>query len=155
MNTDEIELRTMELADGGELSPQELLKLDDNLQAIADRVKEVREKLKPLFIQYIKEHGPIVNGTVRFFIGRERETKCLDVQKTVEAVLAVNGSISDIANCLSTQPFKNATTSRFIGPAAVDLFETKDKVKLKADGTRDRQQLIKLDTRFVDVKPTG
>ena len=159
VTTEEIETRIDAIAiDGGGLAngADDLLDLDDKLQFMQERIRDVREKLKALFIAYIKQHGPIVNGTVRYFVDEEKETKCLNVQKTIEAILAASEKsnpegypVSDIALLLSTQPWKNAACKKFIGEVADDLFETKVKPKLKQDGTRDREQLVKVDTKYI------
>jgi hypothetical protein len=146
MTINEIESRIVELIDDKDVSAHQLLELDDNLQFMFERLKNVRDKLKALFITHIQENGPIINGTIRYFVDDDRETKCTHVPRTIEAILTKSG-IDDLIACLSSQPFKPATTIRFLGDSVGDLFETIVLSKLKRDGT-ERSRLQKIDSKY-------
>lgn len=96
-------------------------------------------------------------GTILYYLGNEKVTKCRDVAKTLEAVLLSNGidtadiNCNDIALMLSTNAWKQGACKKLLPADKFDeLFETKEVTKLHVEGAKKAKELIKKDTKWME-----
>lgn len=129
------------------------------LRALKEFVRDNEERLKKRTILYIKANGAFMIGDERFYVGAEKETKCIDVKGATMALLGATGEIIDpasgevldferLVDCLSSNAFKPATAVKALGAASANFFETKMKDKLKRDG-KEWSELQSINTRFL------
>jgi hypothetical protein len=121
--------------------------------------KEAEDKLKPRTIEWIKANGEFMIGDERYYVGQEKETKCIDVKGAAMALLGATGEIVDpatgevldfdrLTDCMSSNAFKPATSVKALAGSADKFFRTEEKSKLKRDNT-ERSELRKINTAFI------
>lgn len=102
---------------------------------LSEIARELKAKTEAAALEWIEVNGPIENGDKRWYVGRDKVTKCRDVAGTFRAILeATGGDVDEIATCFSTGAFKPSATMKMLGAKANDLFEvtTNPDLKLKA-----------------------
>jgi len=94
----------------------EVLEARNTLQVFAARLKEVMERADDFTIEWIKRHGEIQCGTKRLYVGSKPTTKCLNVAKTLEKLVEIEGGdIGGIARLLASQPIKHGAVRESLG----------------------------------------
>ena len=138
--------------------------LPDAEQAIAVRdylivmdrlIAELKAQCDESIREWMADHGvsEIVLGTMRYYPGTNRTTKCVDKAETINTILnAAEGDLATLAAMLSSQPFKHGAVKALLektGQADFydSLFTTEDKPVLK-DG-KPTQTLRVINTDYV------
>ncbi len=122
----------------------------DMLDAVAARVKELRDQWKAAALERCQSRGDMLLGHRRFYAGKATETWCDDVPATVLAIYdAAAGDFDVMAGCLSANALKSGATRKVLSADVfARLFRTEDKVRLK-DGEPTKKQLMEIDTRYL------
>lgn len=121
-----------------------------------DRLKQItRElayKVEEIACGVITQHGDIVIGEVRYYVGPEKTTKCISKGGTLEALLdAKGGDFEAVCEMLSSDPFKYGAMRAAIGEEPfAKLFKTETKVDLKTG--KPLRGLQKADGRFSKLR---
>lgn len=123
---------SLEVLESGLASKEEVV----NALSFVGRLKEITKELSARVdagaLAWVQANGPIENGDKRWYVGKDKTTKCRDVAGTVKAVLeATGGDVEAFTACLSTGAFKPAATIKVLGKAGDDLFETIERPDLK------------------------
>jgi hypothetical protein len=111
--------------------------------------REMKAKLEQALIEYIEANGDITIGTVRYYVGHPKETKCVNVAGAVEALLqATGGDFEKVCECLSGSAVKPGATRKVL-PEDVfaGLFETTEKVTLEEG--KPKKAVQKIDTKYL------
>ena len=122
------------------------------VDALMARAKEIKSHLEGVLIGYIEQNGELTIGTIRYYIGAKKTTKCQDVPATVEALLnAVGGDFQRFCEHLSASSIKHGAARQTLTPEEYGrLFTTTEEPSLEEG--KPRKQLQKVDTRFVRGK---
>jgi hypothetical protein len=126
----------------------------DRISAIKARVKELESDLKERMLDKIREDGPMVIGSVKYWAGVEKTTKCRSVPAAIECALEVSGGdMERLAGVLSSNAVKHGAFRALLdeyGQAHLfeKLFETVEQIVLKDNG-KPAKTLQKADQRFL------
>ncbi len=78
-------------------------------------MKDLKASLDQNVIAWIKEHGDLVNGSIRYYVGNPPKTNCISIRRTTETLLEVSGGDMDqLADCMSSEPFKHGTVRKLL-----------------------------------------
>lgn len=129
---------------------------DDALTAMnfAARLRELTKELSAQVeagvIAWIKRNGPIIDGTVKHYVGVAKTTKCVSVRDTLEAVLEASGGDYDaVVACLASSAWKHGACAKLLPADRYGkLFVTDAADELK-EGVAKPEKLQKIDERFI------
>jgi hypothetical protein len=123
-----------------------VMKAMDSVQLLKDEVRQLAGVCEAAIIRWIEENGDITVGDVRYYVGPEYKHKCVNVPAAVEAVLnATGGDMKVFCDCLTSQPFKPASTRKVLGEDT-PLFETTTELDIKTG--KPKRGLQRSDARF-------
>lgn len=121
------------------------------IESMKRRLRELESAMKPKLIEFIKAIGkPLMVGTVKYFVGRKKVTKCTDRAAALEAMfVACDGDFAKVVDGLSSDAFKHGWCEETL-PADVyaKCFATVYEDELK-HGKPQAPELQKIDTRFL------
>ena len=133
---------------------------NDEVAAVLDRVnfyaaemKRVKALTESLVMEWIRENGDLViSPTVRYYIGTDKSTKCLDQPAAVDALLdAAGGDMGAFCECLAANAIKHGAAKKRLSPAVYDsLFRVEIKESLEEG--KPKQKLIKADDAFTGAR---
>lgn len=117
----------------------------NRLQVIKQRAREAEALIEERLVERIKESGPFVVGTTKYYVGVKRTTRCVDVPGALDALLAATGGDwSALAQLLAAQPVKHGAARGVLDEATWGrLFKVEEADTLKEG------ELQKADTRFL------
>lgn len=143
---DLIQLETDGLSINPDTSVEVIADVLNRLQVIKERTREAEALIEQRLVERIREAGPFVVGTIRYYVGVKRTTKCIDVPATLDALLTVTGGDwGAMAQLLAAQPVKHGAAKGVLDEATYDrLFKVDE-----ADELREGK-LQKADTRFLN-----
>jgi hypothetical protein len=133
----------------------------DNALEIYDKIKFYKAELTRIqslaeerLIEWIKANGDLqVREGVRYYVGREKRTKCVNLPAAVEALLAsAEGDFARFCEGLSSGAVKYGHAAKVL-PAEVyeQCFQTEYVEDLKEGGAK--KKLLKADEQF--IKPAA
>jgi hypothetical protein len=133
----------------------------DNVLEIYDRIKFYKSELNRIhgvceqqMIEWIKANGDLqVREGVRYYVGREKRTKCVNLPAAVEALLAsAEGDFARFCEGLSSGAVKYGHAAKVL-PAEVyeQCFTTEYVEDMKEGGAK--KKLLKADEQF--IKPAA
>jgi hypothetical protein len=145
MDTNELETSIVQIADDAPVPV--LLEAGDKLAALGEFLKEARAMWEAKMVEHIQRNGPVEVGTVRYYVGPKRTTKCVDVPGAVEALLAkVEGDFQRFCDHLSSGAVKYGAARDTLDPADFDrLFTTTEETELK----EGKPRLQRVDTKYL------
>lgn len=129
------------------------------IASIKAAVKDAEALLKKQMLERVQQHGPFVIGTVRYYSGKAKKTRCRNASKTIQAILeATGGDESKLIECLSSDWIKHGATKTTLeqfgqGQRYDELFETTETDELR-EGKPERK-LMSADTRFLPQTTGG
>lgn len=134
------QLQTRVLSINEDMSEDDVLSISEAIDAMYERVKELRAMRDEAMIGYLKEHGPIEAGEMLYVASKDKSLKCRDLGATAMAALDASGGDWDtFASMLSANAFKYGAFKGLAGQEKFDeCFETieRDKVAFKKINTR-------------------
>ena len=84
------------IADTNEDTPNDALaELRNCVLFMQQRVAAIRQRIDQKFMEAIQAHGPIEIGDIRYVVGIERTTRCVDTVATTECLLEATAGGSD------------------------------------------------------------
>jgi hypothetical protein len=121
----------------------------DRLAAYMERGRQLKEQLDERMLEYLEANGGEVSiGTVKYWIGFPKTTKCLDVRAAVEALLeATGGDMDAFCACLSSNALKYGACKEPLGDKWGLHFVVELKPKIEND--KPKKDLQRMDTKFV------
>jgi hypothetical protein len=120
------------------------------LDAYMQRGKALRETLEPLLTEWIKAHGELRIGEVRYYVGPKRTTKCIDVPGCVEALLiASGGDFGTLCEFFASQPLKYGACKEPLGEAWAKFFNVVVEEELKDGEVKPVKKIQRVDERFI------
>jgi ABC-type glycerol-3-phosphate transport system substrate-binding protein len=139
----------IETVESGEATSEQVLAAMDFVVTLAFVTNELKKRMEEAAIKWIQANGDLVDGDIRYYVGPNKSTKCLDLPGTLRALLEVSGGDLDaVVEVLSSGAFKPAKAKEVLGERADGLFETKETTDLKT-GKATGPRLQKSDPRFI------
>ena len=124
------------------------------LHAYCARLKELAKNCaaaaEAKFVEMLEAQDTDIQvGDVRYYVGTKKTTKCQDKAGTIIALLEqTSGDFGDVAECLSSQPFKHGTVKGKIDEQTFDqLFTVEEQQDLKEGKPKRGLQVV--NTRFI------
>jgi hypothetical protein len=132
-----------------DVAAQDILMWLDRSAWLLERVRTFRRFVEQAAIAWIDANGDLQLGPLRFTVGVQSITRCLDVRATIHALLsACGGDVDAVAQYLAANPYKYGSCRSIRSPEVYRrLFLTERRPKL-INGT-PQKQLIRSDDRFV------
>ena len=138
-------------------SPQDdILGMRSMLQVL---VREYRERLQHVdeaMILWMKANGDMIVGEdIRHWCGDKKTTTCDDKQRAYEAgVVAAEGDVDRVNDCLVSQPFKSAAMKRLLGDVkfAEHFTMTTEPELREGKPTGRNKQIILTDNEFTRAR---
>jgi hypothetical protein len=129
----------------------------DQLSKFVSTVKKLAELGA---IQFIKEQcptGDFIESGIRYYVGKEKTTKCKDVGAFLEKMLVV-GDVEAIKSMLASGAWKHGAAEQELHRLNLDdiyreFFETKEVPDLKTG--KPKHKLNRLDPKFAKAKVLG
>jgi hypothetical protein len=139
----------IETVESGEATSEQVLAALDYVVTLAFVTNELKKRMEEAAIKWIQANGDLVDGDIRYYVGPNKSTKCLDLPGTLRALLEVSGGDLDaVVEVLSSGAFKPAKAREVLGERADGLFETKETTDLKT-GKATGPRLQKSDPRYI------
>jgi len=124
--TDAIAALDMECA-----APDALLKTMNDLDLLKREVRELGHLMEAAAIDWIKAHGDITVGEMRYYVGTTTHSKSTDHKATVDAILrAAGGDLDQLAECISSDGLKSGACKKLLGET---VFHTKFSTVVMSD----------------------
>jgi hypothetical protein len=144
------QLETAALVVNDDTPPEVCADLLTKLDFMKQRIREVERDLKERLVEWchVGNRSIVVGGGVRYYAGDEKETKCNDARKVLEALFEqCGGDFDAVAECLASGAWKPGACREVLPPARfAELFRVEVKVALKEG--KAVKKLIKVDERF-------
>lgn len=142
------------LADPTTMDAEAAASLIDAMGVMRAKLKALNEQCEEVLKAYIKEHGDIEVGVVRYYVGTETFTTCKGHAATLKAVVQhCDGDFDGIAGFLASSAWKHGAIKKQLGEDKFDeLFVTTPKEDLKTG--KPLRKLKKSDPRFSTAKDT-
>lgn len=109
------------------LDPSQMLTVFNRVKFYEAEAKRIRKLCEQMFIEWITENGDLEAGNgIRYYVGADKKTKCVDVAATVESLLAsVDGDFKRFCEHLASDAIKHGAARKTLPPADYDrLFKT-------------------------------
>ncbi len=131
MNTDIIQSTISSITPSA--GPQEIADALGMLQAIRERMRELKASFDAQMLEYVTANGPTEVGGVRYYLGTEKDTICTDVPGAMDELLKANGGDWDaMCGYLCSQPIKHGAARKILAPEVyARLFTTIEKDSIK------------------------
>lgn len=139
------------LSDGTATADDVLTAIDIDVFA-GQVLAALRRTLKAALVAWVEKNGEVTRGDVRYYVGTEKRTKCIDQKGTLTAVLdATGGDVDRLVDCLAAGAFKSGATSRVLDEDTYSkLFKTEEVKDLKTG--KPKRVLVAADPRFMKQK---
>jgi len=133
------------------LDTEDLAELVNAIAFAKEKLARVNKAVEAALIDRIKEHGEFVIGSVRYYVGTPKDTKCIDVGKALHAIIeAVGGDFDELPKYLSSDAIKHGACKSLLTVEAYNAhFVTTAREELK-EGSPKR--LYKFDENFAPRK---
>jgi hypothetical protein len=156
--TDLDQLQQAALAISPHSTVDEACDVISRIDAAMERAKELRATLEQVVTEWVKENGPLMFGTIRFYLGTEKKVICKGNKECLEAMLRVcGGDVEAVAKLLGSGAFKYGSVRTTLEMAGVpekfdELFETTEKEELKEGKPEKVKKLRRVDEKFLSVR---
>jgi hypothetical protein len=128
---------------------EQVLAVMDTIDFIKQQATEMSALIKDRMVEWINANGDIVVGTVRYYVGTKKTTKCMDVPAAVEALLAkLGGDFGGLCELFASQPLKHGACSKVFSEDEYKTFFTVDEADELKEG-KPAKTLQKIDTKFL------
>lgn len=125
----------------------ELAMILDLVKHIEEMAGQIRKQSEDEMIERIRADGEIVIGSIRYYVGDKKTTKCIDIQKCIEALLtAAAGDLEQVCKTLSSQPIKHGAAKEILGETEWSKFFV---VETETELKEGKPRLNKVDTKFL------
>jgi hypothetical protein len=138
---------------GPKLTNAQVIAVYDRAQFYASEMKRIKALTEGLVMDWIRENGDlVVSDSVRYYIGTEKNTKCVDMKGACMAILdAVGGDFEAFGEILSSNAIKHGAAKKILPPATYDtLFRVEIRESLEEG--KPKQKLIKVDDAFTGAR---
>jgi hypothetical protein len=136
------------------MTGEQMLEIYDRIKFYKSELTRIQSLAEERLIEWIKANGDLqVREGVRYYVGREKRTKCTNLPAAVEALLAsAEGDFARFCEGLSSGAVKYGHAAKVL-PAEVyeQCFQTEYVEDLKEGGAK--KKLLKADEQF--IKPAA
>jgi hypothetical protein len=142
------EARNAILAIDAESTADGVLTYRGLVDSLKEQVRELDALMKEKMAEWMEVNGQISAGTVRYYLGVKKDTKCVDARQTVESVFtATGGDMDAFTGLLVSQPFKPGAAREVLdADTYARLFVTEEKPEIKEG--KPVKSVQKIDTAF-------
>ena len=152
MNTELLKIThdAIDTVENGLASKEQVLFALNFMDTLAEATRLLKSRLEAAAIKWIQENGELEYGDIRYYVGPNKTTKCLDAGKTLEALLsATDGDFEAVVRCMSSSAWKHGACREALPPAVYEnLFRTEEVMDLK-EGKPKGPRLQKVNERFL------
>lgn len=140
----------IDTVENGLASREEVLNALNFMDALSEATRELKARLEAAAIKWIEANGELEFGDIRYYVGPNKTTKCLNLSGTLEALLtATGGDFEAVVRCLSTSAFKHGACREALPESEYNaLFKTEEVMDLK-EGKPKGPRLQKVNERFL------
>lgn len=118
------------------------------LEAYIERGKELKVEMESALMRWITVNGEVQIGTVRYYVGTKKTTRCIDTAGAIERLLMLtSGDFEAVCACLASQPLKPGACREVMGDDWAKFFNVFEESDLKEGKPIKRVQ--KIDERFI------
>jgi hypothetical protein len=104
---------------------EEVLSAQVFVKKLGEIQRAIKARLDAAMIAWINEHGEIIDGEMRYYVGSATTRKCVDVPKAFRACIeASGGDLDAVLVVLSSGAFKGAAACKLLGDKAGEHFVT-------------------------------
>ena len=135
-----------ELVENGAATREEVIEALNVRAAMKARMKEVDAAFEAAVIAWIQANGEIECGDIRYYVGTEKVTRCIDQTTTLWTLLEAGGG-DTVAHCLSSGAFKPGACREVLGELWDGHFVTTERPDLKTG--KPKRGLRSVDKRFL------
>lgn len=151
--TTDLDLYTAVARVSDDMPAEELLMLRGKIDVAIAQLRGLRDLLDiDHIIPAVMDRGTVTVGDSRYWVGLDKDTKCLSVAETIKAVCkATEGDEEALVACLSVNAFKPGACRKVLPPDDYGrLFVTTEKMTLK-DGTAAPKKLQSVNEKFIEA----
>lgn len=150
----EIMARTLECLDiieSGDATPDQVAAYLDRVGALSEYVKTLKSRGTDAVMEWIRQHGDLVVGDVRYYVGTSKKTIVTNNAECFDRLLDVfGGDVQAVAEeCLASNPYKVTAVKHHLGENS-SVLQTLVSQDLKTG--KPKKELKKVDTRFIKGK---
>jgi hypothetical protein len=135
-----------ELVENGAATREEVIEALNVRAAMKARMREIDAAFEEAVIAWITEHGEIECGDVRWYVGTEKTTRCIDQGELLRTLLETRG-VDAVGACLASGAFKPGAAREVLGEHWNDHFTVTEKPDLKTG--KPKRGLQSVDMRFL------
>lgn len=145
----ENELLTLSSATRGE----RMLEIYDRVKFFRTELARIQGVCETLMMGWIAANGDLEAGNgVRYYVGKEKKTKCMDQRQAVEALIsATAGDLDKFCETLSANAIKHGAAKKLLAPETYGVYFTTEESDDLKEG-EPKKKLIRMDEKFL---PTG
>lgn len=138
--------------------PEHFFEVLGKLENLKRFVRDADKLFEQAAINYIQEHGPVECGTMKYWIGHDSKTTCIDQDGAVSLLLGLGlpeGTTdlpldpSALLSCLSSNAVKTGAFKKAVGEENWAQFFKTEKVDTLESGEKLPKRLQKADTKFL------
>ncbi len=120
-----------------------------------EQAKALKATLEARLLPWLQANGPLTLGTIRYYAGTTKVTKCRDVAKALEALMdAAHGDWALICSCLSSNALKHGAAHKVLTPEEWDQHWQIEEVPDLKEG-KPITKVQRVDTKFLPGRAAG
>ena len=113
---------------------EQVLETMNQIDIVLERAKEAKANFKADLLAWIQASKPFEFGGKKYFVGKKKKTKCVNVAACIESLLdKLDGDFDEFVQLLASQPIKHGAAREVLGDDWTIHFETttEDVLELK------------------------
>lgn len=105
-------------------------------------VRDLDATAKEAGLEFLTEHGEVVSGDERYYVGKKKTTKCRDTGKALEALLTeTGGDFEAVVELMKSEPWKYGACKGVLGDDWNRYF-------MVVESETVEKEVKRIDTRF-------
>ena len=116
--------------EAGDATGDEVLAALNVRAAMKQAMKEVDARFEAGVTAWIEANGPLESNGVRYYVGVQKDTKCVDQTETLRTLLETGGPEA-VGRCLASGAFKHGACREALGDEWDKHFTVTERVDLK------------------------
>jgi len=131
----------------GNATAEDFLTVQHAVAGMKGIVREYEARAKEASLEFLQDHGEVVSGTERYYIGNKKTTKCRDTGKALEALLTeTGGDFEAVVELMASEPFKHGACRGVLGDGWEQHFIVAEVEDVKTG--KAKKEIKRIDSRF-------
>ena len=106
----------------------QVLETMNQIDIVLERAKEAKASFNADLLEWVQANGPFEFNGKKYFVGKKKKTRCVNVAATIEAILdRLDGDFNEFVQLLASQPIKHGAAREVLGEDWTIHFETTTK----------------------------